>query len=267
VTFSAPPADVQSALDAAGDTLGPFAILRYAESIGSTNDAALALAAAGEPEGSSVLADQQTAGRGRRGRSWSSPPGAGLYLSVVLRGEDLARAPGLVTLGAGSAASAAIEQGTGLPVRLKWPNDLVVDAEWRKLGGILCEAQGRDALVIGIGINLTDAAHPPDVRARATSVESELGRSIDRGSIIVGCLAGLRALAAALRSGNGAAIVTAWRERAADGWREAPVHWVEGERTINAVAKDIDTDGGLIVERDGRLERVVAGEVLWNRRP
>ncbi len=265
--FVPSPADVQSAVSAAASRLGPFTSLRYSESIGSTNDAALALAAAGEPEGASVLADQQTAGRGRRGRSWSSPPGAGVYLSVILRGEDLAKIPGLVTLGAGVAASAAVQVATGLPVRLKWPNDLVISAEWRKLGGILCEAQGRDALVVGVGINLTSAAHPHDVVARATSIESELGRSVDRASIIVECLAGLRALATALRAGQGATIVSAWRDRAADGWRAAPVQWVDGERTVHAVAKDIDADGGLIVQRDGRLERVVAGEVLWNRRP
>ncbi len=265
--FSAPPADVQSALNAAGAKLGPFASLRYTESIGSTNDAALALAAAGELEGASVLADHQTAGRGRRGRSWSSPPGAGLYLSVVLRGDDLARSPGLVTLGAGVAASSAIETATGLPVRLKWPNDLVIGAEWRKVGGILSEAQGRDALVVGLGINLTPAAHPPEIRERASSIEGELGRAIDRAAIVVECLLGLRSLAAALRTGDGGSIVNAWRERAADGWQRAPVQWVDGEQTVHAVASDIDVDGGLIVDRDGRLERVVAGEVLWNRRP
>lgn len=265
--FSAPPADVQTAVSAADERLGLFATLRYAETIGSTNDAALALAAAGEPEGASVLADQQTAGRGRRGRSWSSPPGAGLYLSVILRGDALTQSPGLVTLGAGVAAATAIQTSTGLPVQLKWPNDLVVGAEWHKLGGILCEAQSPDALVVGIGINLTSAAHPPDVRVRATSVEGELSRSVDRASIIVECLAGLRALAGAIRAGQGVAIVQAWRERAAEGWRAAPVQWVDGEHTVRAVAKDIDADGGLVVERDGRLERVVAGEVLWNRRP
>lgn len=264
--FSAPPADVQSAVSAASERLGAFATLRYAESIGSTNDAALALAAAGESEGASVLADQQTAGRGRRGRAWSSPPGAGLYLSVILRGNELTKLPGIVTLGAGVAAATAIKTGTGLPVRLKWPNDLVMGAEWRKLGGILCEAQGSDALVVGMGINLTDAAHPADVSARATSVEGELGRAIDRAAIVVECLAGLRALAAAIRAGKSATIVSGWRTRAAEGWRAAPVQWIDGEQTVHAVARDIDTDGGLIVEREGRLERVVAGEVLWNRR-
>lgn len=265
--FSATPADLDAALSGAADRLGPFAALRYAESIGSTNDAALALAAAGAPEGASVLADRQTAGRGRRGRAWSSPPGAGLYLSVILRGAQLTASPGLVTLGAGVAAQTAVQTATGLPARLKWPNDLVIGAEWRKLGGILCETQGRDALVVGLGINLTAAAHPPEVAARAASIEGELARSVDRASIIVECLAGLRSLAEGLRAGHGAAIVRAWRERAADGWRGAPVHWVDGERTMQAIATDIDADGGLIVQRDGRLERVVAGEVLWNRRP
>lgn len=265
--FSAPPADLHTALMAASARLGPFAALRYTESVGSTNDAALAFAAAGEPEGASILADEQTAGRGRRGRSWSSPPGAGLYLSVILRGADLTKMPGLVTLGAGVAAATAVQSATGLPVRLKWPNDLVIGADWRKVGGLLCEAQGRDVIVVGIGINLTAAAHPPEVSARAASVEGELARSVDRAPIIVECLAGLRALAAALRTGQSAGIVSAWRDRAAEGWRGAPVQWVDGERTVKAVARDIDADGGLIVERDGRIERVVAGEVLWNRRP
>lgn len=265
--FVTPPVDVGRALGAASDRLGPFGALRYADTIGSTNDAALALAAAGAPEGASVLADQQTAGRGRRGRTWSSPPGAGLYLSIVLRGDELTSHPGLITLGAGVAASTAIETVSGLPVRLKWPNDLVTGADWRKLGGILCESQGREALVVGMGINLTPAAHPPEVHARAASIEGELSRAVDRAAIVVECLSGLRALVASIRAGRAEAIVDAWRQRAADGWRAAPVSWVDGERVVHAVARDIDADGGLIVERDGRVERVVAGEVLWNRRP
>lgn len=265
--FSAPPAELVAALAASRERLGSFAALRFAESIGSTNDAALALAAAGAPEGTSVLSDEQTAGRGRRGRSWSSPAGAGLYLSVILRGAHLTASPGLVTLGAGVAASTAIQIATGLPVRLKWPNDVVIGPAWRKLGGILCEAQGPDSLVVGIGINVTAAAHPPDVRARATSIDEELARSVERAPIVVECLAGLRALAASLAAGQVGEIAAEWRDRAADGWRDAAVQWTDGERTVVAVVRDIDADGGLLVERDGRMERVVAGEVLWNRRP
>ncbi len=265
--FSTLPQDLQRALDGARERLGSFAELRYADTIGSTNDAATELALAGAPEGTSVLADQQTAGRGRRGRTWSSPPGAGLYLSVILRGENLASTPGLVTLGAGVAAADAVLAATGLPVRLKWPNDLVMGDAWKKLGGILCEAQGRDALVLGIGINVMSSAHPPDVAARATAIETELGRAIDRPSLVVECLSALRALAGALRSPDPSALLQRWRDRAADGWRGAVVRWQDDNIEVSGVARDVDDDGALIVERDGRRERVIAGEVLWQRRP
>jgi len=261
--FSDPPAELRRALDAARGRLGPFGDLRYAETIGSTNDAATRLALSGAAEGVAVLADQQTAGRGRRGRSWSSPPGAGLYLSVVLRGRELSSAPGLVTLGAGVAAADAILAATGLPVMLKWPNDLVIGDAWKKLGGILCEGQGPepstgsgspraesrgDALVVGLGINLTLSAHSPEVTARAAALESELGRTVDRAALVVECLAHLRDLAAA-------------------GWQDASVRRQDGDQLVRGVARDVDDDGALIVEHDGRRERVIAGEVTWERHP
>ena len=264
--FSDLPADVQRAIDAARGRLGTFAELRYADTIGSTNDTVTQLAAAGAPEGTAVLADEQTAGRGRRGRTWSSPPGAGLYLSVLLRGEALTAAPGLSTLGAGMAAAQAIATATGLRVSLKWPNDLVIGAAWKKLGGILCEALGRDALVVGVGINLTPAAHPPEVAARAASIEGELGRGVDRAAIVAECLAELRALADALRAGHGADGLARWRTRAAPEWQDAAVRWQDGDRDARGVARDVDVDGALLVDRDGRRERVIAGEVVWERR-
>jgi BirA family biotin operon repressor/biotin-[acetyl-CoA-carboxylase] ligase len=267
--FAALPEDLRTALDAARDRLGPFADLRYAVSIGSTNDAALALAAAGAPEGAAVTADQQTAGRGRQGRSWSSPAGAGVYVSAVIRPEGLATTPGLITLGAGVAIAEAVVAVTGLPVALKWPNDLVVGREWRKLGGILCEAHAPDRMVIGAGINVTSAAHPPDVMRRATSIESELGRFADRHALIVECLVRLRAMMTTLRQEPGGGILDRWRARAADGWQGAAVRWHDGDAEIRGIARDVDDDGALVVERaetrDGRRERVIAGEVIWER--
>lgn len=265
--FAEPPADLRRALDAARERLGAFADLHFAETIGSTNDAATELSLAGAREGVSVLADQQTAGRGRRGRSWSSPPGAGLYLSVVFRGAELTAVPGLVTLGAGVAAAAAVQRATGMPVALKWPNDLVIGDAWKKLGGILCEAQGREALIVGIGINVTSSSHPPDVAARATSIESELGRGTDRAALVVECLVELRALAAALRSADRADLLSQWRHRAASGWQGAMVNWQDGNVSVRGVVRDVDADGALLVDRDGQQERVIAGEVLWERRP
>lgn len=265
--FAVLPNELQRALDVARERLGPFAELRYADTIGSTNDAATELALAGAPEGTAVLADQQTAGRGRRGRAWSSPPGAGLYLSVVLRGAGLASLPGLVTLGAGAAAADAVLAATGLPVRLKWPNDLVMGHAWKKLGGILCEAQGREALVVGLGINVMSSAHPPEVAARATAIEAELGRAIDRSSLVVECLAALRTLAQSLHTPDPSTLLNRWRDHAADGWRGAVVRWHDDNVEVSGIARDVDHDGALIVERDGRRERVIAGEVLWQPRP
>jgi BirA family biotin operon repressor/biotin-[acetyl-CoA-carboxylase] ligase len=260
------PTELQIAIAHARERLGAFANLRFADSIGSTNDVVMQWAADGAPEGTALLADQQTSGRGRRGHAWSSPAGAGLYLSVVLRGERLTRAPGLATLGAGVAARNAIATAPGLPVALTWPNDLVIGTAWRKLGGILCEASGRDGVVIGIGINVTPASHPPDVAARAASIEGELGRSVDRTSLIVECLAELQQLSEALRDDRGAAVLEAWRAHGAEGWQHAPVRWQDGEQVVHAVARDIDADGALIVERDGQRVRVIAGEVVWERR-
>ncbi len=260
------PTELQLAIERARERLGAFADLRFVESIGSTNDLVMQWAAAGALEGAALLADQQTAGRGRRGHAWSSPAGAGLYLSTLLRGEALTRAPGLATLGAGVAARDAIAAATGLPASLKWPNDLVIGADWKKLGGILCEAAGADAVVIGIGINITPAAHPPDVAARAASIEGELGRSIDRATLVVECLAALRSLSEALRHGRGADVLNAWRAHGAEGWQHAPVRWQDGDQVVSAVARDIDDDGALIVERNGERARVIAGEVVWERR-
>lgn len=259
------PDELQRAVGSARARLGPFADLRHIETIGSTNDVVLQLAAAGAPEGTALLADQQTAGRGRRGHVWSSPAGAGLYLSVLLRGAELTRAPGLVTLGAGVAAARAVAAATGLRPSVKWPNDLVIGRDWKKLGGILCEAQATDVLVIGLGINVTPAAHPPEVALRATSIEGELGRGVERTMLAIECLAEMRRLAETLHDGHGAALLDDWRSWAAPDWQHASVRWQEGTVECRGWARDVDRDGALVVEREGRRERVIAGDVVWER--
>jgi BirA family biotin operon repressor/biotin-[acetyl-CoA-carboxylase] ligase len=277
--------DLQSAIDDARPRLGPFGSLRHLAETGSTNDAALALAAAGAPEGTSVLADVQTAGRGRRGRTWHSPPGSGLYLSAVLDAGPLMPALSVVTLAAGVAAAEAIRTASGLPVELKWPNDLVVGRPWRKLGGILCESSGAggrlEAIVVGIGINLRSVAYPPEIASLATSIEAELGRAVDRSRLVVEVLAGLRGVTAMLRENGAAAICGRWRALAQAGLGGAPVRWQVGEILARGLARDIADDGALLVERrDGRdtggsraaggvargeIVRLVAGEVRWER--
>jgi BirA family biotin operon repressor/biotin-[acetyl-CoA-carboxylase] ligase len=276
--FEPLPADLQVAI-AACDRLGPLADVRYCAEVGSTNDLALSLAAAGEPEGVSVLAETQTAGRGRRGRDWFSPPGAGLYLSTIVRpgatdaagqaehGETLP----LITLAAGIAAAQAVFATASLPVTLKWPNDLVIGAAWRKLGGVLCEAAGLgariDAIVVGIGINVGVAAYPPALGARATSIESELGRPVERTVLIVELLAALRQWIDTVHRGDAAVICAAWRQLGQAALGGAAVHWQDGDHVRHGRARDIAPDGALLVDVDGRMQRLIAGEVLWDRQP
>jgi len=262
------PHDIASAIDGS-DRLSGGAHLEYHAEVTSTNDIALAKAAAGAPEGYAVLADQQRAGRGRRGRVWFSPPGAGLYLSVVTR-PPTARLS-LVTLVAGIAAARAVTDVTGLPVRLKWPNDLMVGRPWMKLGGVLCEAaglpdDGAAAVVIGTGINLRPAAYPPDVGDLATSIEGELARAADRGALTAELLANVRDGVRRLRDEPDVAWVRdAWRALAADGAFGAAVRWRDGDDERRGIARDIDEDGALVVEAGQTTARIIAGEVIWER--
>lgn len=266
------PADLADALAEAAPRLGSFTDVRYFAEVNSTNDTALSLANAGAPEGTSVLADAQRAGRGRRGHAWFSPPGAGLYLSVIARpaqADGSTKALSLVTLAAGVAVAEAVTQVTSLPVELKWPNDIVIGRPWRKLGGLLCESVGTgsrvEAVVVGIGINLRPAAYPPELAHRATSIEAELGRPVDRASLVVACLAHVQGAIAKLRDGEGDTICEAWRRFGRAGLQAAPVRWHEQGAVCTGIARDIAGDGALLVERDGRVERLIAGAVMWDR--
>jgi BirA family biotin operon repressor/biotin-[acetyl-CoA-carboxylase] ligase len=265
--FEPLPDDLRVHLQPAAETLGTFARLRYASSVDSTNDLALTLALAGEPEGASVLADHQRAGRGRRGREWFSPAGAGLYLSVVLRPAGGVSAPSMITLAAGVAAARAVRASTQLPIELKWPNDLVIGRPWRKAGGILSEAASAgarlDAVVVGIGINVSAASYPRELAARATALEVELGRAVDRGALVVELLRALRAIMEPLHAGRATEIRDAWCELGGAGLRRERVRWSDGRGERHGRAVDLDVDGALVVDVEGRTERVIAGEVIW----
>jgi BirA family biotin operon repressor/biotin-[acetyl-CoA-carboxylase] ligase len=265
------PSDLAAAIERARPRLGRLATaVEHRASVGSTNDIALEWSASlsGErsihaAEGLVVVADEQTAGRGRRGRTWFSPPGAGLYVSVVLAPAtarvDPARATLLTTLAAGVAVAEGIEAATGLGTHLKWPND--VHASRRKLAGILAESAG-DSVVLGYGINVAASSLPPELRDRATSLETELGRVVDRAHVLVETLASLARRYDDLLEGRFEAVLDAWRSRAplATG---AHVTWRSGGDARSGVTAGIDDRGALLVRDGDRIERIVSGEVAW----
>jgi len=260
------PDDVAEAMAMAGDRVGRLGChARWFAEVGSTNDEAIALANRGAEEGWLVGADSQSAGRGRHGRSWSSPPGAGLYLSVVLRPPS--HAASLLTLAAGVGVAEGIQAATGAEPRLKWPNDIyLVSSGPRKVAGILAEGGTSgarvDYVVVGIGINVRQAILPPEVAARATSLEDELGRPISRGAVAAAVCAGIWRQYQKLIAEGGEDIVAAWRTRAVGTFGRA-VEWDSGGVTCRGVARDVDSDGALVVETELGSTRVVAGEVRW----
>ena len=244
------------------DTLRPT-IIRF-DSLPSTNTEAARQAVAGAGEGLCVVAREQTAGRGRRERAWVSPRDAGLYFSVVLRPGLEAASWSLLTLMAAVAVRDALLEACGLEADIKWSNDLL--AGGRKVCGILAEAietkLGR-ACVLGVGINLSDHAFPPELLDRATSVEAETGARPERDALLAALLRCLARRYAELHEPGGAgATVGAW---------SAASSYAEGKRvrvalgddeSIEGTTRGLEADGALRVETaDGGLRIVRAGDV------
>ena len=261
------PDEIAFALERSADRRGPFgARVLYFSEVGSTNDEAAVLAESGAPEGTTVVASAQTAGRGRFGRAWFSPPGAGLYVSVIVRDR---RAAPLLTLAGGVAVAEGIQVATGLAVEIKWPNDIVVDTGFgrrRKLAGILAEgssgAEGLQHVVIGFGINLRTAAYPAAIADRATSLEAELGRDVDPGPVLAESLAALAVWVRQLASGAPAPLLARWRQLAPSA-RGATVEWESPEGARSGRTAGIDDSGALLVNDGSRTERIISGTVRW----
>jgi BirA family transcriptional regulator, biotin operon repressor / biotin---[acetyl-CoA-carboxylase] ligase len=241
-----------------------FSDVRWFAEVDSTNRLAADLARAGAPDGLVVVADHQTAGRGRRGRRWESRPGGSLLVSVVLR-----PVPPLVTLAAGVAAAEACEAVAGRPVRLKWPNDLLVDGH-RKLGGILSELVG-DAAVVGLGVNLTWAppgaaslgpsgpgSGPGSGMAGPSGPGSGVAGPSGPGSGVAGPEVDRDVLLAAYLDGLARpdGLLDRYRARCETLGRRVRVE-LPGE-TVEGRATDVDEEGRLVV--DGR--RIGAGDVV-----
>ena len=237
-------------------------ILRF-DSLPSTNTEAARQASQGAPEGLCVVAREQTAGRGRRERVWASPKDAGLYLSVVLRPRIEARLWPLLTLAAALAVCDALREACGLETDIKWPNDVL--AGGRKLCGILAETAdgpGGRACILGVGVNISERAFPPEIRDAATSVEGQTGAAPDAETLLAALLRALALRYATLHDEGGAArVVEDWEARSTYA-RGRRVSVRLAEETFHGTTRGLEPDGALRVETDGGATRVVrAGDV------
>ena len=229
----------------------------------STNTAALNLAQKGAEHGTVVVAEEQTAGRGRLGRTWYSEKSNGIYVSVILRPSFSPSAAPILTLMAGVATQHALSTITGLSVDIRWPNDLLVHG--KKVGGILTEMNaelGRlHAVVLGMGINVNHSQMPPELKLTATSLRIESQRTWSRVQILVALLKELERYYHLLLEKGSAAIAERWAAAStyASGKR---IRIVTAEAESLATTIGLDPKGALRVRYDdGHEEALVAGEV------
>ena len=229
------------------------------ERTASTMDVARQEAERGAPEGLLVLAEEQTAGRGRFGRRWTSPPGVNLYISLLLR-PSLAVLPGL-GMAAGLAVARALRRTTPCSPLLKWPNDVLLNRE--KVAGLLIESQVEGErvryAVLGVGINVNwDPTAEPEVAGLATSLSREVGRTISRLAVLRAFLEEMDALYTHLREGG--SVWEEWRGLLVTLGQRVRVAW--GEQVVEGVAVDVDRSGSLVLQRpDGSTVHVSAGDV------
>ncbi len=233
----------------------------------STNRVALELGHAGEPEGAVVLAEEQTAGRGRGGRAWHSERATGIYVTLLLRPKLAPVQAPLLTMMAGLSAHSAVQALTGLEVDLKWPNDLLVRG--RKLGGILTEMHAEPGqirfVIVGIGLNVNQEKFPGELANLATSLRAETGKPQSRMELLVRLLHEFESdYNRFLR--EGVATVVARFESVSSYARGKRVRVTNGTESYVGTTAGLGPEGLLQVERDGgQLMTVIAGDVAEAR--
>ena len=216
------------------------------------------------PEGTVVIAEGQTKGRGRLGRSWASPKGKGIYFSVILRPQFAPNETAKLTLLSAVALCEAIRNVTGLPALIKWPNDILIHN--KKVAGILTEMSAETDrvkfVVIGAGINVN--AKADSLPAGATSLRSELKKTVSRIDLTKEILREIEKWYTHLQDKGFSAIAARWRELSATLNKRVKV--VDSGGNIEGEAVDIDKDGGLLIRNDaGVLLKRMAGDIVQVR--
>jgi BirA family biotin operon repressor/biotin-[acetyl-CoA-carboxylase] ligase len=229
----------------------------------STNNVALELAAQGAEHGTVVVAEEQTAGRGRLGRDWYSEKSSGIYASIILRPPLAPAAASVLTLLAGVAVHQAVRSTTGLPVDIRWPNDLLING--KKVCGILTEMSAEldrlHAVVLGIGLNVNHREMPANLKQIATSLRMEGRKIYSRAQILAALLKELEKKYRLLLDAGSAAIAQAWA--AASSYAEGKrIRVLSGSDEFAATTAGLEPNGALRIRReDGREESLVSGEI------
>ena len=252
------PAEIALGLQARRLT-GP---VHHFDEVASTNDLAKELAAQGAPEGTLVVAEAQTGGRGRLGRQWESPAGTGLYVSLLLRPPLPPTEMPQITLTTAVAVARAVTRVTGVAPGIKWPNDLLLDD--RKLGGILTEMETESEqirhVVVGLGLNVNNPAFTKELEPIATSLALATGRRHSRLKILQAWLEEFEELYGRFLAREFAGILDEWRRLTVTLGRRVTVR--QGPVTICGQALDVAPDGALLVETEaGEVVRVTSGEI------
>ena len=237
--------------------------VRYLPSVGSTNTVAKQLGEEGASEGVLVIADEQTAGKGRRGRSWQIPAGSSVQMSLLLRPALAPERISMVTLVMGLAVAEAIRDLYGLEAGIKWPNDVVIGG--KKITGILtemsAELQAVHYIVIGTGINVNVTTFPEELAGRATSLEIELGRKVSRAELVAQTMSRFEeAYELFLQTQDLSLLTERYQALLLNRGREVRV--LEPGHEFTGTARGINTLGELLVEtEDGTVRKIYAGEV------
>lgn len=235
----------------------------YLESVDSTNNYAKRIAEDGTPSGTLVVADEQTGGKGRRGRAWCTPKGSAIAMTIVLRPDIRPELASMVTLVMGLSVAKAIESLYPVSVGIKWPNDVVVNG--KKICGILTEMSaemtGIHYLVIGTGINTNVEEFPEEIQSVATSLIKELGEKVNRAELIAACLKYFEEYYEKyIAAGNLAPLKEDYEALLLN--RNNKVRVLEPNHEYTGLSLGINEDGELLVEKeDGTVTAVYAGEV------
>ncbi len=231
------------------------------DSIDSTNTHLKSLAVEGAEEGTLVITEEQTAGKGRLGRTWQTQKGMNLTFSVLLRPNISANHLGIISIAAGVAVAEAIQELCKIQAECKWPNDILFDD--KKLCGILCESvispSKFSAVIVGIGVNVNQTMFPTELNDIATSIARATGTTADRAALLAKILERLEFWYDKIQSDQTEEIIVQWKKNTTMLGKKISVN--RQGAVLDGIAKEVDADGSLIFQTNGGEINIHSGDV------